>query len=140
MIRTEVLVNIFTYLLLQTNIVFLVKSFTISISVYLHYFFLLFLCQFRKTEHYSTRCVRCCFWWVYFLIVDAILFFKPFPSCFFSRNHCIHLNIVTSFISNFTWVKCFIILDQHPITNNYFLFPSKGLGFPGNWKPLCFSR
>ena len=140
MIRTEVLVNIFTYLLLQTNIVFLVKSFTVSIYVYIHYFFFVIFVSVREN------------WTLFYQVCQMLLLvglffdsrcnplFRPFPSCFSSRNHCIHLNIVTSFIFNFTWVKCFIILDQHPITNNYFLFPSKGLGFPGNWKSLCFSR
>ena len=132
----------FYLVLLQTYIVFLVICFTISVSVYMHYFFLLFSCQFRETEHYLTSCARCCFWWVYFFanttsfIVDGIFFFRPFPSCFSSRNHYIHLNIVTSFIFNFTGVKCIIIVDQHPITNNYLLFPSWGLGFWGYWKSL----
>ena len=118
-----------SFLLIITNIiVFLVICFTRSFSVYVHYFFLLISCQFRKTEHYLTGCARCCFWWVYFFdnitsfIVDGILFFRPFPSCFSRRNHYIHLNIVTTFIFNFTWVKC-VILYQHPITKNYLLLP-----------------
>ena len=118
----------FLLIVIANIIVFLVICFTISVSVYRHSFLLLISCQFRETEYYSKSCARCCFWWVYFFditsfIVDGILFFRPFPSCFSSRNHYIHLNIVTSFIFNFTRVKCIIILYQHPITNNYLLLP-----------------